>query len=93
MHDLTQAHPELLTVIQLPAYSAELNPFGGRLDKHENGLGNLTACSADQLAAIVRTRLSASSTGRRSSTDSSPRPVSLSNQNRRRSQTPTYQPK
>ena len=29
----------------------------GRVGEHENGLGNLAACTAGQLTAIVRTRL------------------------------------
>jgi putative transposase len=48
---------ERLTVVQLPAYAPELNPTEGVWSHLKRGLGNLAACSTDQLAAIVRTRL------------------------------------
>jgi hypothetical protein len=57
MHEFTGAHPDWLTVIQLPAYAPELNPAEGLWASTKNGLGNLAACTADQLAAIIRTRL------------------------------------
>ena len=57
MHEFTGAHPDWLTVIQLPAYAPELNPVEGLWASTKNGLGNLAACTADQLAAIIRTRL------------------------------------
>ena len=57
MHEFTGAHPDWLTVIQLPSYAPELNPCEGVWANMKNGLGNLAACTADQLAAIVRTRL------------------------------------
>jgi len=46
-----------LTVVRLPAYARELNPTEGVWSHLKRGLGNLAACSTDQLAAIVRTRL------------------------------------
>ena len=57
MHRFTGAHPDWLTVVQLPAYAPELNPCEGVWASTKNGLGNLAACTADQLAAIVRNRL------------------------------------
>ena len=57
MHEFTRAHPDWLTVIQLPAYAPDLNPCEGVWANMKNGLGNLAACTADQLTAIVRTRL------------------------------------
>jgi hypothetical protein len=57
MRTFTGAHPDWLTVIQLPAYAPDLNPVEGAWANMKNGLGNLAASSADQLAAIVRNRL------------------------------------
>jgi hypothetical protein len=57
MHRFTGAHPDWLTVVQLPAYAPELNACEGVWASTKNGLGNLAACTADQLAAIVRNRL------------------------------------
>jgi DDE superfamily endonuclease len=57
MHEFTGAHPDWLTVIQLPAYAPELNACEGVWAATKNGLGNLAACTADQLAAVVRNRL------------------------------------
>jgi hypothetical protein len=57
MHEFTGAHPNWLTVIQLPSYAPDLNPCEGVWSTMKNGLGNLAACTADQLAAIVRNRL------------------------------------
>ena len=57
MREFTGAHPDWLTVIQLPAYAPDLNPGEGVWANMKNGLGNLAACSVDQLAAIVRNRL------------------------------------
>jgi transposase len=57
MHRFTGAHPDWLTVVQLPAYAPELNLCEGVWANTKNGLGNLAACTADQLAAIVRNRL------------------------------------
>jgi len=57
MHEFTGAHPDWLTVVQLPAYAPELNACKGVWAHTKNGLGNLAACTADQLAAIVKNRL------------------------------------
>jgi len=57
MREFTGAHPDWPTVIQLPAYAPELDPVEGVWANMKNGLGNLAACNADQLAAIVRNRL------------------------------------
>ena len=57
MREFTEAHPDWLTVIQLPAYAPDLNPVEGVWATMKNGLGNLAASSADQLARIVRNRL------------------------------------
>jgi len=46
-----------LTVVQLPAYAPELNPVEGVWSNLKHGLGNLTARTTDQLAAIIRSRL------------------------------------
>jgi putative transposase len=51
------ADHDWLTVVQLPAYTPELNPTEGVWSHVKRGLGNLAACGIDQLAAIVRTRL------------------------------------
>ncbi len=57
MRKFTGAHPDWLTVIQLPSYAPDLNPCEGVWANMKNGLGNLAACTAGQLTAIVRTRL------------------------------------
>ena len=57
MRAFTSAHPDWLTVIQLPAYAPDLNPAEGAWANMKNGLGNLAARNVDQLAAIVRNRL------------------------------------
>ena len=57
MHEFTGAHPDWLTVIQLPAYAPDLNAVEGVWANMKNGLGNLAACTTDQLAAIIRNRL------------------------------------
>ena len=44
-------------MVQLPSYAPELNPVEGVWANMKNGLGNLAACTADQLAATVRSRL------------------------------------
>jgi len=46
-----------LTVIQLPAYAPELNPTEGVWSHVKRSLGNLAACSIDQLATTVKTLL------------------------------------
>ncbi|WP_432831321.1 transposase [Dactylosporangium sp. CA-092794] len=56
MRAFVEAH-DWLTVVQLPAYTPELNPTEGVWSNLKRGLGNLAACSTDQLATIVRTRL------------------------------------
>ena len=57
MRTFTNAHRDWLTIIQLPAYAADLNPAEGVWANIKNGLGNLAASSIDQLAAIVKNRL------------------------------------
>ena len=57
MREFTGARPDWLTVVQLPSYAPELNPVEGVWANMKNGLGNLAACTADQLAATVRSRL------------------------------------
>ncbi|HET7176305.1 MAG TPA: transposase [Gammaproteobacteria bacterium] len=86
MRAFTAAHPDWLTEARLPAYAPDLNAVEGAWANMKNGLGNLAAADIDQLTAIVKNRLRASSTGLPSSTASSPRPGSPSNPSRRRSQ-------
>ena len=57
MREFTGAHPDWLTVVQLPGYAPELNPVEGVWANMKNGLGNLAARNVDQLAKIVRNRL------------------------------------
>ena len=58
MRTLTGAHPDWLTVVQLPAYAPDLNPVEGAWANMKNSLGNLGGCSTpDRLAAIVKNRL------------------------------------
>lgn len=57
MRTFTGAHPDWLTVIQLPSYASELNPAEGVWANMKNGLGNLAACTLDQLATIISSRL------------------------------------
>lgn len=57
MRLLLDARRDWLTVIQLPAYAPDLNPAEGVWANMKNGLGNLSAGNAGQLAAIVRNRL------------------------------------
>ena len=58
MRTFTGAHPDWLTVVQLPAYAPDLNPVEGAWSNMKNSLGNLGGCSTpDQLAAIVKNRL------------------------------------
>ena len=83
MGRFVSSHPDWLTEVRLPAYAPDLNPAEGAWANMKNGLGNLAARDVDQLAAIVKTGSSASSTGPPSSTDSWPRPDSLWNPNRR----------
>jgi hypothetical protein len=65
-------------------------PTEGAWANMKNGLGNLAASSASWPPSSG-TGSSASSTGPRSSTGSSPRPGSVSNPNRRKDQTPAFQ--
>jgi putative transposase len=57
MRLLLDARRDWLTVIQLPAYAPDLNPAEGVWANMKNGLGNLAASNAGQLAAIVKNRL------------------------------------
>ena len=57
MRTFTGAHPDWLTVIQLPAYAPDLNPAEDAWANMKNGLGNLAAPNVSDLAAIVKTRL------------------------------------
>ncbi len=57
MREFTSAHQDWLTVIQLPSYAPDLNPAEGAWSNMKNGLGNLAACTLDQLTATVRNRL------------------------------------
>ena len=57
MREFTGAHPDWLTVVQLPGYAPELNPVEGVWANMKNGLGNLAAPDASKLAAIVKNRL------------------------------------
>jgi DDE superfamily endonuclease len=52
------ARQDWLTVVQLPAYAPDLNPVEGAWASMKNGLGNLNARSPDDLAAVMRSRLS-----------------------------------
>ena len=55
MRTFTGAHPDWLTVVQLPAYAPDLNPVEGAWSNMKSSLGNLGGCSTpDQLAAIVK---------------------------------------
>ena len=53
----TGAHRGWLTVAQLPPYAPGLNPVEGVRPHMNNGPGNLAACNAGQLAAIMKNRL------------------------------------
>ena len=58
MRGFTGAHPNWLTVVQLPAYAPDLNPVEGAWANMKSSLGNLGSCSTpDQLAAIIKNRL------------------------------------
>jgi putative transposase len=46
-----------LTVSCLPAHAPELNPAGTVWSHLKRGVGNLAACTLDQLAVIIGTRL------------------------------------
>jgi transposase len=57
MRELLTKRKTWLTVFRLPAYAPELNPAEGVWSNLRNTLGNLAACTTDELAALVRTRL------------------------------------
>jgi len=57
MRTFTGGHPAWLTVIQLPSYAPDLNPVEGAWSSMKSSLGNLAACTLDQLAATIRHRL------------------------------------
>jgi putative transposase len=57
MRRFIEAHTDWLTVVRLPAYAPELNPTEGVWAHLKRDLGNLVACSVDQLAATVKTLL------------------------------------
>jgi putative transposase len=57
MRTFTGGHPDWLTVIQLPSYAPDLNPVEGAWSSMKSSLGNLAACTLDQLAATIRRRL------------------------------------
>jgi transposase len=46
-----------LTVFYLPTHAPELNPVETVWSHLKRGVGNLAACTLDQLAVIIRTRL------------------------------------
>jgi putative transposase len=56
MRSLIATHP-WLTVFYLPTYAPELNPVETVWSHLKRGVGNLAACTLDQLAVIIRTRL------------------------------------
>ena len=92
MRGFTGAHPNWLTVVQLPACAPDLNPVEGAWANMKSSLGNLGSCSTpDQLAAIIKNRLKRIQYRPASSTDSSPKPGSASNPNHHRSQTLAFQ--
>jgi putative transposase len=57
MRQLLAKRKKWLTVFRLPAYTPELNPAEGVWANLKNSLGNLAACTTDELAALARTRL------------------------------------
>ena len=57
MRTFAGAHPDWLTVIQLPSYAPDLNPAEGVWANMKNGLGNLATPTVSDLAAIVKNRL------------------------------------
>lgn len=57
MRRFIDAHTNWLTVVRLPAYAPDLNPTEGVWAHLKRDLGNLTACTADQLAATIKTLL------------------------------------
>ena len=57
MRQSTGTHPDWLTLVQLPAYAPQLNATEGVSASMKTGLGDLAACTIDQLAATVCSRL------------------------------------
>ena len=87
-----RAHPDWLTVVQLPAPAPDLNPIEGACSSMKVGLGNLSAATMDQLAAAVRAAGSASSAIPPSSPRSLARPASHSNPSHPSHRTPAFNP-
>ena len=85
MRTFTSAHPDWLTVVQLPAYAPDLNPVEGAWANMKNSLGNLGGCSTpDQLAAHHQEPAQAHPVPARADRRlSTPRPASASNPNPR----------
>ncbi len=54
---LAAARSGWLTVFRLPSYAPDLNPAEGAWSSMKAGLGNLSAATVDELAAVVRRRL------------------------------------
>jgi hypothetical protein len=57
MRAFTSAHPDWLTVVQLPSYAPDLNAVEGAWSVMKNGLGNLAVTSLDELAGTMRGQL------------------------------------
>jgi transposase len=57
MRAFTSAHPDWLTVVQLPSYAPDLNAVEGAWSVMKNGLGNLAVTSLDELAGAMRGQL------------------------------------
>lgn len=57
MRKFTGAHPDWLTVVQLPAYAPDLNPAEGVWALLKRQLANRVTRAVDQLAATVKTEL------------------------------------
>jgi DDE superfamily endonuclease len=91
MHAFTTGHPDWLTVIRLPAYALDLNPVEAAWSVVKNSLGNLVPAPQTSSPLRSATSWTASSDDPASSTDTSARPGSPSNQNRPDTQTPALQ--
>ena len=57
MRTFTGAHPDWLTVVQLPAYAPDLNPAELVWSHLKRSLANLAKRNLPQLTALVKTRL------------------------------------
>jgi transposase len=57
MRAFTGAHPDWLTIVQVPAYAPDLNAVEGAWANIKDGLGNLAAADTGQLTAIIKNRL------------------------------------